>query len=317
MFLRLVLSLILVVFGIASPWLVRDWLALQSSNRAYTIATAPEGPTSFEPGNATKEESNLENSSDSRGLTTTIRFFQGLVPRPFAATSTPAVLFLNGNAPPTSAFATETVSRVGPKLGPSLKRLEVKLGSPVFVRIFKEERELELWIKGGHQNQYTLFKIYKIDDWSGDLGPKLKEGDRQTPEGFYYVSASRLRPNIRHHLGLDLGYPNSYDKYHKRSGSDITIHGKGRGYGSFSLSDTNMDEVYTLAEAALKGGQKFFRVNVFPFRMTDKRMDRMWKSQPQWVNFWVNLKEGYDFFENAGFPPDVNVRSGEYVFAAR
>ncbi len=328
MFLRLVLSIILVVFGVASPWLVRDWLALQSSNRAYTIATAPVGEASFTSGSTLTETENgsrPENSAyqtvSSRGpypvASATIRFFQGLVPRPFTSTTSPNVPFLGGDAPPTSAFATEVISRTAPKLETVLKRLKLKLGSAVFIRIFKEEKELEFWVRADRSDQYTLFKIYKINDWSGELGPKLREGDRQTPEGFYYVTASRLRPNTRHHLGLDLGYPNAYDQYHGRTGSDITIHGKDRSFGSFALSDANMDEVYTLAEAALKGGQKFFRVNVFPFRMTDKRMDRVWKTQPHWVKFWVNIKEGYDFFENAGFPPNVNVRGGKYVFEGK
>ncbi len=325
MFLRLILSIVLVVFGVASPWLVRDWLALQSSNRAYTIATASVGDAAFSSGNTPTEsekEPTQQESADQTGLSrgpypvasATIRFFQGLVPRPLTAASNPNVPFLSGDAPPTSAFAAETISRTTPKLEAALKQLHLKLGEAVFIRIFKEEKELELWVKGSRNDQYTLFKIYKTDDWSGELGPKLREGDRQTPEGFYYVTASRLRPNTRHHLGLDLGYPNAYDQYHGRTGSDITIHGKGRGFGSFALADANMDEVYTLAEAALKNGQKFFRVNVFPFRMTDKRMDRVWKTQPHWVKFWVNLKEGYDFFENAGFPPNVNVRGGNYVF---
>ena len=333
MFLRLVLSLIIVVFGIASPWLVQDWLALQSSNRAHTLATTPVGRSSFAKGDQAGSDTGSEvkrNSKNapvthSRGLTrgpyplasATLRFFQGLVPRPFSPIPAQSGPFSAAGSIPGSALAAATVSRVRPRLDSSLKRLGLKTGSPIFIRIFKEERELELWVKARGSSHYSLFKIYKIEAWSGKIGPKLKEGDRQTPEGFYFVSSSRLRPSTRHHLGLDIGYPNSYDKYHGRSGSDMTIHGSGPSFGSFSLPDSSMEEVYTLAEGALRGGQKFFRVNIFPFRMTDRRMDRVWKSQPQWVKFWVNLKEGYDFFENAGFPPDVNVKGGKYVFAAK
>lgn len=344
MFLRILLSCLLAVFGIASPWLVRDWLAWQSSNRSRPLATVPvivpRQPIQNSSGNladhtdaGSQSDQRAQNtianspfdSSDSTGLTrvsypvvsTAIRFFQGLAPRPFSAISSQGIPFLSGTAIPTSPRAMAAVTRARSKLDGPLQSLGLRLGNPIFLRIFKEEKELELWVKGGRNEQFELFRIYKIEDWSGGLGPKLREGDGQTPEGFYYVPASRLRPDTRYHLGMDLGYPNAYDRSHHRSGSEITIHGKGSALGSFALSDSGMEEVYTMAEAALKGGQKFFRVNVFPFRMSDERMDRVWKAQPRWVAFWVNLKEGYDFFENAGFPPNVGVRGGSYVFSAK
>jgi murein L,D-transpeptidase YafK len=122
-------------------------------------------------------------------------------------------------------------------------------------------------------------------------------------------------PDSKHFLAMDLGFPNDYDTYHGRTGKDMLVHGSGRHAGSFALGAANMSEIYTLAQAAMDDGQRFFRVNVFPFRMTDKRMELEWRRQPQWISFWQNLKEGYDFFENVNYPPDVAVQAGRYAFS--
>jgi murein L,D-transpeptidase YafK len=156
--------------------------------------------------------------------------------------------------------------------------------------------------------------VYRLSDVEGKLGPKIKEGDGQAPEGFYYVSPSRFVPDTKHHLGLDLGYPNDYDKHHGRTCGNLMIHGGSRAAGAFAVPKKGMEEVYTLASAAVSNGQRFFRVNVFPFRMDDKRMDSEFRKSSKWLDFWINLKEGYDFFENAHFPPDVALSGGDYDY---
>ena len=191
-----------------------------------------------------------------------------------------------------------------------MAKRRLRFGSPVFIRIFKQSKELEVWVKRGRR--FELFKTYPIHYFSGALGPKLKEGDRQAPEGFYYVPPSRLNPNSRFHLSFNLGYPNAYDRAQGRTGSALMVHGSTVSIGCFAMTDPLIEEIYTVVEAALKGGQSFVRVHIFPFRMTNENLSKQRSSM--WFAFWSNLKEGHDHFEEHGTPPDVNVRSGRYAF---
>ena len=184
------------------------------------------------------------------------------------------------------------------------------MGQPVFMRIFKEEAELEVWMKNG--DQFALFKTYPICNYSGDLGPKLREGDRQSPEGFYFVGKSALNPNSSYHLSFNLGFPNAYDRAKDRTGSYLMVHGDCRSIGCYAMTDAGIEEIYGLGEAALDAGQPFFRVHAFPFRMTDARMARA--IADRWYPFWRNLKQGYDAFEERFVPPDVTVNGGKYAF---
>ena len=147
---------------------------------------------------------------------------------------------------------------------------------------------------------------------SGELGPKLKEGDGQAPEGFYFVPPSHMNPKSRFHLSFNLGYPNAYDRANGRTGSALMVHGGQASVGCFAMTDPKVEEIYALAEAALRNGQRFFRVHSFPFRMTDGNLARHPASR--WQPFWLNLKEGYDFFEDSGLPPDVVVGNMRYSF---
>ena len=176
------------------------------------------------------------------------------------------------------------ISRITPELSSNLQKKGLKLGFPVFIRIFKESKELELWLQKG--SKFELFKIYPIHTFSGDLGPKLKEGDHQAPEGFYYVPPSRMNPNSRFHLSFNLGYPNRYDRAHGRTGSALMLHGSTVSIGCFAMTDPLIEEIYTLTAAAVRGGQKFFRVHTFPFRMTERNMTRHRDSK--WMPFWKN-----------------------------
>ncbi len=183
-------------------------------------------------------------------------------------------------------------------------------GSPIFIRIFKESDELELWVEKGAG--FELFKIYEICYYSGDLGPKFKSGDDQAPEGFYFVPPSGMNPSSSFHLSFNIGYPNKYDRHYKRTGSYIMVHGSCVSSGCFAMTDKNIEEIFTIAAMALEDGQPFFRVHIFPFRMTKENMEK-YKNSP-WISFWKNLKEGFDYFEEKKLPPDVGVKNGNYTF---
>jgi len=212
---------------------------------------------------------------------------------------------------PTNGRSREAIGRVKPGLEQALADKGMRYGDPIFIRVFKEEKELELWVDDGER--FTLFRTYKVCAASGSLGPKLREGDQQCPEGFYYVSPRGLNPSSAFHLSFNIGYPNTYDRLLGRTGSAIMIHGNCVSIGCFAMTDERIEEIYALADAALRGGQPFFRVHVFPFRMTEASMED--HEDSEWHSFWVNLKQGYDHFEVIGHPPDVRAAGGSYTFA--
>jgi len=187
--------------------------------------------------------------------------------------------------------------------------LSAKIGDPVFIRIFKEESLLEVWIRSGAEYQHL--KDYFICGYSGYLGPKLKEGDGQSPEGFYKVKKHQLNPNSKFHLSFNLGFPNQYDRAHERTGSHLMVHGNCVSTGCYAMTDEKIEEIYALLEGALDKGQKYVQVHVCPFRMTEENMAHY--SESEWYDFWVNLKEGYDYFEAEKLPPLVKVEDKQYT----
>lgn len=201
--------------------------------------------------------------------------------------------------------------RVLPALRVDLEPLGLSVGDEVFLRIFKEERQLEVWMRSKSAPVYWLFRTYPVVAMSGELGPKLGEGDRQAPEGFYFVPPVQLNPTSSYHLAFNLGYPNVYDRAHDRTGSFLMVHGSNVSIGCFAMTDAKIEEIYTLVDEALKAGQPFFRVHIFPFRMTPQRLDAARNNE--WYPFWLNLKTGYDWFESRRIPPEVSVQDGLYV----
>ncbi|WP_245556681.1 L,D-transpeptidase family protein [Microbulbifer variabilis] len=187
----------------------------------------------------------------------------------------------------------------------------LEYGAPIFIRIFKGASTLELWMES-NDGKFKLFKEYEICAYSGDLGPKEQEGDLQSPEGFYFVNAGRLNPWSQFHLSFNLGYPNKYDRMQGRTGSALMVHGDCVSIGCYAMTDTNINEIYTLATEALKGGQPFFRVHAFPFKLTDENLDKY--RDHRWYEFWRNLQGGYKYFLVHGRPPNVEVEQGKYVF---
>ena len=201
---------------------------------------------------------------------------------------------------------------------PDLARLDqrlaaqgVKLGEPVMLRLFKLESELEMWVE--KDGRFVRFATYPICLWSGRLGPKLKEGDRQAPEGFYTVASEQLNPNSRWHRAFNLGFPNVFDKSKGRYGSFIMVHGGCSSIGCYAMTDPVVDEIWRFVTAALDAGQERVPVHVFPFRLTDGNLKS--RKSSQWAGFWGDLKKGYDLFERTRLPPVVSLCNGRYAFA--
>jgi len=184
------------------------------------------------------------------------------------------------------------------------------LGDPAFLRIFKEESRLEVWIE--REGSFTLFETYPICAWSGDLGPKIREGDGQSPEGFYAVGLKQLNPRSAYFRAFDLGFPNAYDQAHGRTGSHLMVHGDCLSVGCYAMRDAGMDDLYRIVEAALRAGQRHVPVHAFPFRMSEAALARR-PGDPR-IADWAMLKEGYDLFETRRRPPPVAVCAGRYVF---
>ena len=223
---------------------------------------------------------------------------------------TTSICFSQQNIP-SSLRSREAISRTIPVLKKQLEDRNLELGSPIFIRIFKEEMALELWMK--KKNEYVLFKSYPICTYGfGGLGPKTREGDGKAPEGFYFVTPSQLNPFSKFHLSFNLGYPNKYDRYYHRTGGALMVHGDCVSIGCYSMTNDGIDEIYGLVYSAFRNGQPFFRVHIFPFKMTSANMEKHKKSK--WYNFWTNLKDGYDTFVTNRIPPNVEVRMGRYVF---
>ncbi len=218
-------------------------------------------------------------------------------------------------------FAIHDAQRLYAELGwplpgtPDLGRLNERLaekglerGNPVFLRIFKREQELELWMKNG--DRFVLFASYPICRYSGELGPKLREGDYQAPEGFYTVEQSQLNPNSAYRRSFNLGFPNLFDAANGRTGSFVMVHGACLSAGCYAMTDPVIDEIWELVTAALDGGQKRFSVHIFPFRMTEPNFAIL--GTDRWDQFWRDLKKGYDLFEASHTPPQVNVCAKRY-----
>lgn len=192
-----------------------------------------------------------------------------------------------------------------------LSDLGMEKNAPIMMRIFKQEGELEIW-KQARSGSYELFKTYEICRWSGELGPKFAEGDRQAPEGFYEVTPAQMNPNSKYYLSFNLGFPNAFDRSHDRTGSHLMVHGACSSAGCYAMTDEQMQEIYSMAREAFSGGQKSFQVQAFPFRMNAENFVKHRDSEH--MPFWTMLKEGHDHFEAVKQPPRLDVCERRYVF---
>src|SRR5262249_33072987 len=185
--------------------------------------------------------------------------------------------------------------------------------SPILVRIFKEESEFEVW-KEDKSGRFALLHTYPICRWSGELGPKIKQGDRQAPEGFYTITPGLMNPNSNYYLAINTGFPNAYDRANGRTGAFLMIHGDCSSAGCYAMTDEQIAEIYALARESFFGGQRSFQIQAYPFKMTPLNMAKH-RNSPH-MAFWKMLKEGYDYFEVTRAEPKVDVCEKRYVFGA-
>lgn len=197
------------------------------------------------------------------------------------------------------------------KLLAEMRQNSMSKKDAVLVRIFKQESELELW-KKDNTGKFALLKTYPMCRWSGKLGPKKTQGDRQAPEGFYNVNAGRLNPASKYHLSFNLGYPNRLERAKGYSGSALMVHGACSSAGCYAISDEYVAELYAVVRDALRGGQQSFQVQAFPFRMTAENLAAH-RNDPNF-DFWMDLKAGYDQFEVLRQPPEFTFCQGRYRF---
>jgi murein L,D-transpeptidase YafK len=202
---------------------------------------------------------------------------------------------------------------VPPKLIAAIAEKDMDLQSPILVRLFKQEAELEVW-KQDRSGRFTLLKTYPICRWSGDLGPKVREGDRQAPEGFYAISPGQMNPQSAYYLSFNTGYPNAFDRALGRTGSQLMVHGDCSSRGCYAMTDEQIAEIYALGRESFFGGQKAFQLQAYPFRMTPINMAKH-RNNPN-MPFWKMIKEGYDHFEITRQEPKVDFCEKKYVFDA-
>jgi murein L,D-transpeptidase YafK len=208
---------------------------------------------------------------------------------------------------------TRAMKELSPEMITLLAQKNMAKDSPILVRLFKEESELEVW-KQDSSGRYALLRVYPICRWSGDLGPKVKEGDRQAPEGFYAISPGLMNPNSSYYLAINIGFPNAYDKANNRSGAFLMIHGDCSSRGCYAMTDEQIGEIYSLAREAFLGGQKAFQIQAYPFRMTPANLARH-RNNPN-MAFWKMIKEGDDHFLVSHMEPKIDVCDRHYVFDA-
>lgn len=208
--------------------------------------------------------------------------------------------------------AAAAAERARPKLQHRFRELGFTRGAEVFIRAFKEEAVLELFLRQPGDGPFVWFRSYPIVAASGDLGPKLAESDRQVPEGFYQVTRASMKSDSRFHLAMNLGFPNAYDRAHQRTGSFLMIHGGRASVGCLAMTDEKIEEIYTLCDEAHSAGQELISVHLFPFRFSAERMAAT--ADLPWHEFWRNLSEGDALFEAHRIPPKVSVTNGRYQF---
>jgi len=212
-----------------------------------------------------------------------------------------------------SQLPTKATQEVSHELLSLFQQKNMSKNSPILVRIFKEESELEVW-KQDTTGHFQILKVYPICRWSGDLGPKLHEGDRQAPEGFYRITPELMNPNSNYYLAINIGFPNSFDKANDRDGTFLMIHGDCWSSGCYAMTDEQMGEVYSLVRDSLVGGQPSFQIQAYPFRLTPANLARH-RTNPN-MDFWKMLKIGNDHFEATRLEPKVDVCDRRYVFDA-
>jgi murein L,D-transpeptidase YafK len=194
-----------------------------------------------------------------------------------------------------------------------MEALDTTPSSPTVIRTYKKEAELEIW-KMKSNGEYALLKTYPMCRWSGQLGPKKREGDMQVPEGFYSIAPGQMNPNSHYYLAFNVGYPNAYDRAYGRTGGNVMVHGVCSSAGCFSMTDEQVADIYAIARDSFAGGQREIQLQSYPFHMTAENMAKF-RLDPN-IDFWKNLKDGSDHFEVTKNEPSVLVCGKHYVFDA-
>lgn len=223
----------------------------------------------------------------------------------------PLMFLLSGCVSSVLDIENKAAQPISTKLLAEMSRKETSPGSPILIRIFKQESELEVW-KQDRSGKYVLLRTYPMCRWSGRLGPKTRDGDRQAPEGFYHVNASMMNPTSQYYLSFNLGYPNRLERAKGYTGEALMVHGACSSSGCFAMTDEGVAEIYAMAREALNGGQASFQVQSYPFRMTAANMTKN-RDDPNF-SFWMDLKRGHDIFEATRREPKVSYCSSRYVF---
>lgn len=229
----------------------------------------------------------------------------------FAVVYCVCALALTGCQDTLTSVANKAEHPLPSKIKNKMKAKDMRSRSPIMMRIFKQENVLEVWKQKGN-GRFEIIASYEICKWSGKLGPKFKEGDRQAPEGFYMINKHQMNPKSSYYLSFNLGYPNVFDRSHGRTGTHLMVHGACSSAGCYSMSDEQVLQIYGFARDAFRGGQKAFQVQAFPFRMNAENMAKH-KNHKDFA-FWKNIKVGYDHFELTKRPPKVDVCDRRYKF---
>ena len=211
-------------------------------------------------------------------------------------------------------YAPKAAVRTGTVRSSTVKQMEalnMDRASPILIRIYKEERTLEIW-KQDRSGKFARLNSYPICKFSGNLGPKLLQGDHQAPEGFYDITPDQMNPNSSEYLAFNTGFPNAFDRSLGRTGSFLMVHGGCRSVGCYAMTDYAMEEIYGLVDDAFKGGQEKVQLQAFPFRMTAQNVADH-AGDPN-LPFWEMLKAGSDAFLATERPPRVAVCGRRYVF---
>src|SRR5262245_18855550 len=242
------------------------------------------------------------------------RHSQSLVRTLLAAAAIAAATALAGCGPSGTPAASDRHRQpLSERILADLEDRHMRKEAPILVRIFKEEAELEVW-KQDNSGHFALLRTYPICRWSSELGPKIKQGDRQAPEGFYSITPGQMNPNSSYYLAINTGFPNAYDRANGRTGAFLMIHGDCASAGCYAMTDEQIAEIYALARESFFGGQKSFQLEAFPFRMTPLNMARH-RNSPH-MAFWKMLKQGYDHFEVTHLELKVDVCERRYVFGS-
>ena len=194
-----------------------------------------------------------------------------------------------------------------------MDKLDTTPSAPTLIRTYKKEAELEIW-KMKSNGEYALLKTYPMCRWSGQLGPKKREGDMQVPEGFYTIAPGQMNPNSHYYLAFNVGYPNAYDRAYDRTGGNVMVHGVCSSAGCFSMTDAQVADIYAIARESFAGGQREIQLQSYPFHMTAENLAKF-RLDPN-IAFWKELKNGSDHFEVAKSEPSVLVCGKHYVFGA-